>query len=204
MTELTTGGATPTSQPAAPATEYTFYVERRVSSTIMVTASDLARALFIADDEMPGETDDVDLASDWEILWATDEHGKKTPIRRAADGTHIVGDSTNTAPAHQLATHELAVTISYRGRKYDNRVVVSPAAHDLAVDRRQFLVDIIDRIGAPVVDRLLNDHAPPQPCRCIVECPADAACSRAGTWHVHPEGFISRCPVHPDAPGLPQ
>jgi hypothetical protein len=58
---------------------YQLYVERRVSSMVYVDdAPDLATAIETAD--MPGETDDVDTASEWEVLYAYGPDGEELPL----------------------------------------------------------------------------------------------------------------------------
>jgi hypothetical protein len=55
--------------------KFTLYVERRVSAVVEVEAPDLATALEMA--EMPGETEDVDPAGEWETLYAYDADGNE-------------------------------------------------------------------------------------------------------------------------------
>jgi hypothetical protein len=54
---------------------YRLYVERRVSTVVEVEAPDIKTAVRTA--EMPGETDDVDPAGEWEVFAVTDESGEE-------------------------------------------------------------------------------------------------------------------------------
>lgn len=64
---------------------YLVYGERRVSYAVEVEAPDPETAERLGLDEMPGENlQDVDTASDWEILSITDDqHQECMPVEQA-------------------------------------------------------------------------------------------------------------------------